>query len=31
MDAVDTISNLPSDARDKPDDDAVIERVELRD
>ena len=31
MDAVDTISNLPRDARDKPDDDAVIERVELRD
>jgi len=31
MDAVDTISNLSRDARDKPDDDAVIERVELRD
>jgi peptidyl-prolyl cis-trans isomerase B (cyclophilin B) len=31
MDAVDTISNLPRDARDKPSDDALIERVELRD
>ena len=31
MDAVDTISNLPRDARDKPSDDARIERVELAD
>jgi peptidyl-prolyl cis-trans isomerase B (cyclophilin B) len=31
MDAVDAISNLPRDAHDKPRDDAVIERVELRD
>jgi peptidyl-prolyl cis-trans isomerase B (cyclophilin B) len=31
MDAADTISNLPSDSRDKPRDDAVIERVELSD
>jgi peptidyl-prolyl cis-trans isomerase B (cyclophilin B) len=29
MDAVDTISNLPRDARDKPSEDARIERVEL--
>jgi peptidyl-prolyl cis-trans isomerase B (cyclophilin B) len=29
MEAVDTISNLPVDSRDKPADDAVIERVEL--
>jgi peptidyl-prolyl cis-trans isomerase B (cyclophilin B) len=31
MDVVDTISNLPRDARDMPRDDAVIERVELAD
>ena len=31
MEAVDTISNLPVDSRDKPADDAVIERVELAD
>ena len=31
MDTVDEISTLPSDARDKPRDDAVIERVELAD
>ena len=31
MDTVDEIANLPSDARDKPRDDAVIERVELAD
>jgi cyclophilin family peptidyl-prolyl cis-trans isomerase len=31
MDVVDEISNLPRDARDKPRDDAVIERVELAD
>jgi cyclophilin family peptidyl-prolyl cis-trans isomerase len=31
MDAVDEISNLPRDARDKPRDDAIIERVELSD
>jgi cyclophilin family peptidyl-prolyl cis-trans isomerase len=29
MEAVDTISNLAVDSRDKPADDAVIERVEL--
>ena len=29
MEAVDTISNLAVDSRDKPTDDAVIERVEL--
>jgi cyclophilin family peptidyl-prolyl cis-trans isomerase len=29
LDTVDTISNLPRDARDRPRDDAVIERVEL--
>lgn len=29
METVDAISNLPSDGRDKPRDDAVIERVEL--
>jgi len=29
MDTVDTISNLPRDARDRPQDDALIERVEL--
>jgi cyclophilin family peptidyl-prolyl cis-trans isomerase len=31
MDVVDTISNLPRDARDKPREDAMIERVELAD
>ena len=31
MDTVDAISGLPRDAGDKPRDDAVIERVELRD
>ena len=31
MDAVDAISNLPRDARDKPHDDALIDRVELGD
>ena len=31
MDAIDTISNLPADGRDKPREDAVIERVELSD
>jgi cyclophilin family peptidyl-prolyl cis-trans isomerase len=31
MEAVDAISSLPRDARDRPRDDAVIERVELRD
>jgi len=31
IDVVDEISNLPRDARDKPRDDAVIERVELAD
>ena len=31
MDAVDAISNLPRDARDKPRDDALIDRVELSD
>jgi peptidyl-prolyl cis-trans isomerase B (cyclophilin B) len=31
MDAVDKISNLPTGAGDRPDEDAVIERVELRD
>jgi peptidyl-prolyl cis-trans isomerase B (cyclophilin B) len=31
METVDAISNLPSDGRDKPRDDAVIERVELGD
>jgi cyclophilin family peptidyl-prolyl cis-trans isomerase len=30
MDVVDAISNLPRDARDKPRDDAVIERVDLK-
>jgi cyclophilin family peptidyl-prolyl cis-trans isomerase len=29
METVDEISNLPVDARDKPDEDVVIERVEL--
>ena len=29
MDAVDSIENAPTGARDKPQDDAVIERVEL--
>jgi len=29
MDAIDTISNLPADGRDKPREDAVIERVDL--
>jgi peptidyl-prolyl cis-trans isomerase B (cyclophilin B) len=29
MDVVDTIEALPTDARDKPQDDAKIERVEL--
>src|SRR3954447_6641694 len=31
MDAVDSIEGTPTGARDKPVDDAVIERVELRD
>ena len=31
LDVADTISQLPSDASDKPRDDAVIERVELAD
>jgi cyclophilin family peptidyl-prolyl cis-trans isomerase len=31
MEAVDAISNAPRDARDKPREDAVIERVELKD
>ena len=31
MDAVDSIENAPTGARDKPVDDAVIERVELAD
>jgi peptidyl-prolyl cis-trans isomerase B (cyclophilin B) len=31
METVDAISNVPRDARDKPRDDAVIERVELGD
>jgi peptidyl-prolyl cis-trans isomerase B (cyclophilin B) len=31
MDVVDTISELPSDARDKPNEDAIIERVEIAD
>ena len=31
QDIADTISQLPSDAGDKPRDDAVIERVEIRD
>jgi peptidyl-prolyl cis-trans isomerase B (cyclophilin B) len=31
METVDAISNLPTDASDKPRDDAVIERVELGD
>jgi peptidyl-prolyl cis-trans isomerase B (cyclophilin B) len=31
MDAVDSIENAPTGARDKPVDDAVIERVELSD
>ena len=31
MEAVDTISNLAVDSRDKPTADAVIERVELAD
>jgi cyclophilin family peptidyl-prolyl cis-trans isomerase len=31
MDVVDTISELPSDARDKPNDDAIIERIEIAD
>ena len=30
MDAVDEISQLPRDSRDRPHEDAVIERVELR-
>src|SRR5919201_1085492 len=29
LDAVDTISNLPRDSRDKPQEDVTIERVEL--
>src|SRR5437867_12819397 len=31
MDTVDTISGLPRDARDKPHEDAIIERVEIAD
>jgi len=31
MDVVDTISELPSDARDKPNEDAIIERIEIAD
>jgi cyclophilin family peptidyl-prolyl cis-trans isomerase len=31
MDTVDTISNLPRDARDKPHEDAIIERVDFAD
>src|SRR2546428_92785 len=31
MDAVDTISGLPRDARDKPHENAIIERVEIAD
>jgi len=31
MDVVDTISNLPRDGRDRPREDALIERVELPD
>jgi len=31
METVDTISGLPRDARDKPHEDAIIERVELSD
>ena len=31
MDTIDAISSLPTDASDKPRDDAVIERVELAD
>jgi cyclophilin family peptidyl-prolyl cis-trans isomerase len=31
MDVVDKISDLPRDARDKPREDAIIERVELDD
>ena len=31
LDVADTISTLPADAADKPRDDAIIERVEIRD
>ena len=31
METVDTISGLPRDARDKPHEDAIIERVEIAD
>jgi peptidyl-prolyl cis-trans isomerase B (cyclophilin B) len=31
LDIADTISELPADAADKPRDDAIIERVEIRD
>jgi cyclophilin family peptidyl-prolyl cis-trans isomerase len=31
MDVADTIADLPRDARDKPDEDVVIERVEVAD
>ena len=31
LDVVDTISELPSDARDKPNEDAIIERIEIAD
>jgi len=31
IDVADTISELPTDAADKPRDDAIIERVEIRD
>ena len=31
MDTVDTISGLPRDARDKPNEDAIIERVDVAD
>jgi len=31
MDVADTIAELPRDARDRPHDDVVIERVELAD
>ena len=31
MDAVDTIEGLPTDARDRPEEPAVIESVELGD
>jgi len=31
MDVVDTISELPRDARDRPNEDAIIERIEIAD